>query len=166
MLLHSSCQNRSRAKIFVTCWFYWAFGEKFLWRIGIKIACGCFCPPNPTNLSRQIRQIGKTSIISNIYSSTFLSSGLAKIVEQLDKIVQWLSSIQNLTDGHKAACTAHNRSLPSACSIVWWRERIDCSLNLLDGCPIFERIGWRRKIFARCDGGRGGARAMRRLTVA
>ncbi|HPL77320.1 MAG TPA: hypothetical protein PK980_08245 [Paludibacteraceae bacterium] len=62
-------------------------------------------------MSSILVQNGKTSTISNIYSSTFLSSGLAKIVERLN-------GIQNLTDGHKAACTAHNRSLPSACSVV------------------------------------------------
>ena len=61
---------------------------------------------------------------------------LDKIVHQLDKIVQWLSSIRKLTDGHEAACTACNHSLPSACSIIWWREWIERLSKNLDGCSI------------------------------
>jgi len=43
--------------------------------------------------------------------------------------------------------------------------------NELNGCPKiwmvvqFQRIGWRRKIFARCEDAGGGARAMRRLAT-
>jgi hypothetical protein len=50
-------------------------------------------------------------MISNIYGSTKMASVLEIIVERLN-------GIQNLTDGHEAACTARNRSIPSACSIV------------------------------------------------
>ena len=39
MLLHDLCQNAWNEKIFVTCWFYWAFDKKiFSQKIGTKFA--------------------------------------------------------------------------------------------------------------------------------